>query len=522
MKLFPQNRIPWLILLIGMLLIILVGPKGNFPLNDDWRYAYMVRSLWVDGRPALNSQIAPTMILQAYWGYLFVLLAGYFSFSVLRVSTLVLAVVGLWFFYRLLRKEAPQQAEWKGMALLALNPVYFVLAFSFMTDVPFLTFCLISIWSYLRFLQTNNRAYRLLGALVALLAVWIRQPGLLLILAFELSWWWNHRRSHRQWLLSIFFILLAMGNYFLIEAWAKPALGLEGNYIQVESEYLYALIQKPGEFFFDVGARFVMTVFYMGLFLLPVGWVIASAFFKQLRRAMGWFLVLMVVNVLLAVTGSWWLERGFPFGGNIFYNWGLGPLLLYDTNTLQLPPPDQLPWPVMFVFGLFCQMNGSMLLVLLGSYLWKRWASPVNLFLLLLLFFYFGSMSIFSFFDRYLLLILILAIIWLYKMELIRKTARHGVFYVLIALFAAFSVAGTHDYLSWNRVVHEGRKEYLRKGIPQKELDAGLAKNGFFGLDPEEAVYHFSFRKLEGMEVVDEYGYFSWLWLEQKRVYLLK
>ncbi len=520
MKLSRQTIISWLILLIGMLVIILVEPKGNFPLNDDWRYAFMVRALWVSGSPVLNSEIAPTMILQAYWGYLFVAVAGYFSFSLLRVSTLVLAVAGLWFFHMLLRRESPQQPAWKGMALLAFNPVYFVLAFSFMTDVPFLTFCLISIWGYMRFLQTNNQTFRLLGALAALLAVWIRQPGLFLILAFELSWWWTNRQSNRQWLSSAGFVLLALANYFLIDWWVKPALGLEANFIKVESEYFLKLVRQPGEFLFDVGTRFLMAVYYIGFFLLPVGWGITKTFFK--RKSKVRFLALVVVNVLIAVGGWWWLGRVFPFGGNIFYNWGLGPLLLYDTKELGLPPPDQLPKAVMFILGLWSQLNGSMLLVLLVHFLWKKWASPGNLFLLLLLAFYFGAMSVFSFFDRHLLLILVLAIIWLYKMGLVGKTARHWSFYTLMILYTAFSVAGTHDYLSWNRVVHEGRKEYLRKGISQKELDAGLAKNGFFGVDPEVARYHFSFRKLEEMEVVKEYGYFSWVGMKRKTVYLLK
>jgi len=512
----------WLILLLGMSVVLLVGPRGNFPLNDDWRYAFMVRSLLEEGGFALNSEIAPTILLQALWGYLFTLPGGDFSFTLLRVSTLVLAVAALWSLHALLRRQSPGQPARRGMALLAFNPVFFVLSFSFMSDVPFLALCLISLYAYFRFLSTGKMSFRWTATLVALLSVWIRQPGLFLVLAFELSWLWENRRERKKWGLSLILIALALANYLGIEWGVKPGLALQANYIKVETEYFFKIFRQPAEFLFDLGVRFLMAVFYMGFFLLPLGGSVLRRFFKTFDRSRFIFAGLLLGNLAIALGGWWWLGRVFPFGGNIFYNWGLGPLLLVDTKELGLAPPDQLPKVVMFGLGLLSQINGSCLLLLLLNYWRKKGLETENLFLGLLIMMYFGAMSVFSFFDRHLLLVLVLLIIWIYKMELIVWGGSKWRFYGAVLLFGYFSVAGTHDYLAWNRVVHQGRIAYLKRGTPSDEIDAGLASNGFYGVDVGEADYHFAFRPLEGMEVVEEYGYFSWLWWEEKEVFLLK
>lgn len=510
----------YIILVVGMLVILFVGPYGDFPLNDDWRYGYMVRSLAEGQGFALNSEIAPTLLLQAVWGYLFVWLGGEFSFSLLRISTLILGVVGLWGLHKILRDFGDEQSVWRGVALLAFNPIFFVLAFSFMTDVPFLSLCILSIYGYWHFLHTGEGRFRWMGAIMALLALWIRQPGILIILTFEGLWIWQQLRYPGRWGYSIGFILLALGSYFLIDLWVKPGLGLEANYIKVEMEYLTKVWTQPIEFFFDLSTRFLMAVFYMGLFFLPLAFQIVQRFFDRMRRPRLFFAGLVVLNLGVAL-GAWlWLGRFFPYGGNVFFNWGLGPMLLHDTYPLGMPPPDRMPEGVLFFIGLLAQLNGSLLFVLLVRHLIIRSRDSVNWFFVIILVLYFGAMAVFSFFDRHLLLIFFLLILLTYRMKLWKFEEGQWVYTLAFSLMSIFAMLATKDYLSWNQTVTQARQELIESGVPTQEIDAGLAINGLDGVDAENATCRLMFRPVEGMEVVNEYTYFSWLRMEEKSIFV--
>src|SRR5947209_333703 len=69
-------------------LALLVPPGGEFPIDIDWNYSWVVQSL-LDGRQVVVSPwTAATLVLQVYWGGIFAKLFG-FSQTTLRVSTLV-------------------------------------------------------------------------------------------------------------------------------------------------------------------------------------------------------------------------------------------------------------------------------------------------------------------------------------------------------------------------------------------------------------------------------------------------
>ena len=77
-----------------MIAILLVNPMGDFPLNDDWQYAFPVQQLVEDGILEMKGYFSPNIILQVGWGTLWCLMGGLFSFTFLRFSTLALVVLG--------------------------------------------------------------------------------------------------------------------------------------------------------------------------------------------------------------------------------------------------------------------------------------------------------------------------------------------------------------------------------------------------------------------------------------------
>ncbi|MGB3619388.1 MAG: hypothetical protein WBA12_14825, partial [Catalinimonas sp.] len=59
------------VLLVWLLLILPIDPRGNFPLNDDWRFAAPVQSLLEAGELRVRGLTAPNLMAQVAWGYLF-------------------------------------------------------------------------------------------------------------------------------------------------------------------------------------------------------------------------------------------------------------------------------------------------------------------------------------------------------------------------------------------------------------------------------------------------------------------
>jgi hypothetical protein len=94
----------WLIAGILAPVILLINPIREMALGDDWGYALAVKNLVETGSFKSVDWATPSMPFQAYWGALFAHLLGY-SFTSLRISTLVLMFLGLIAFYYLAREH---------------------------------------------------------------------------------------------------------------------------------------------------------------------------------------------------------------------------------------------------------------------------------------------------------------------------------------------------------------------------------------------------------------------------------
>jgi len=79
---------------LWVVMALLAKPVGDFPINDDWVYGLSVKALLETGRFSLPSPASTNLLPQAYWGALFCLPFG-FSFTALRISTLVLGLIGV-------------------------------------------------------------------------------------------------------------------------------------------------------------------------------------------------------------------------------------------------------------------------------------------------------------------------------------------------------------------------------------------------------------------------------------------
>src|SRR5262245_31922451 len=91
---FWEERFP-LLIIFGFFAFscLLVSPLRDVPIVDDWTYAWSVEQLLKTGRLAVLDWSAHYPIFQVLWGVLFSALFG-FSFGILRLSTVLLAIFG--------------------------------------------------------------------------------------------------------------------------------------------------------------------------------------------------------------------------------------------------------------------------------------------------------------------------------------------------------------------------------------------------------------------------------------------
>ena len=187
---------PALLAIVGVFAAgwLLVGPRANVPVVDDWVYAWSVEHLVDTGRLQILDFSAVYPIAQILWGALFARVAG-FSFAVLRLSTVVLAALGCWAVYLALREMGCRRGtSLLGALALALDPVYFALSFSFMTEVPFVSLSALALYCYVRATRRRARAPLWAGGVCATAAFLVRPIGIVLPLSMLAALIWSGDR----------------------------------------------------------------------------------------------------------------------------------------------------------------------------------------------------------------------------------------------------------------------------------------------------------------------------------------
>lgn len=168
----------WGLLLVG------VSPAHDYPVIDDWIYAGSVQHQLATGAFEMHPVSQANLVGLTLWGTAWARVLG-FSYTTLTWSTLALALGGLLAFYGLLREVAvPPGGALLGTALLAGNPLFLHLSYSFMTDVPFLALVLGACYAYARGLRRDSTGWLAAGGLLSGGAFLIRQFGMLVPLGF--------------------------------------------------------------------------------------------------------------------------------------------------------------------------------------------------------------------------------------------------------------------------------------------------------------------------------------------------
>jgi len=527
-----------LIVGIWVLVAFLINLRGEFPLNDDWAYAGAVKALLNGEGIKLAGRITTNVIAQVFWGALFCLPFG-FSFTALRLSTFVLGGIGVLTLYALLREaDADRKTALFGALLLAFNPLYLSLSYTFMSDVPFTAISILSLYLFVRGMRRDSRLDIAAGLFFACVALLIRQNGLAIFVAFSLAYL-AKSVSRRNLFLASMPVALGGAVQVLWDRW------MTYRHVRPATHSLMAVwVLSPGSYASwhavePFAAQLVIVSVYLGLFLFPLLLFVGGRRWAELCRSRP----LIVATLAFAVFASFALSyRRMPLFQNVFYDLGLGPATLRDAFLLRLPSLPTGGRPFWFVVTYLGYVGAVPLfyatLVAMGKAL-KLLPLPTGKRELLVVLLASALMNIVPVailglmgqaFDRYLLFLVplgITLIIFLAKDVSPGKPrfplmplAVLGVF-----LYGAFSVAGTHDYLSWNRARWQALNNLMTgQQISAHDIDGGYEFNCWYLYDqdyrmtPEKSWwfvdgddYLVTFGRVSGYRQMKRYPFPRWL-----------
>jgi len=192
-------------------------------IDDDWSYIRSALHVAQTGQIAYYGWSSPILGWQLYLGALFIKLFG-FSFSVARVSVLLVAGVTVYLLHRILvRCGIGETYATVGTLTFAISPLFLPLAFSFMTDVPGLFSLLLCLYLCLRALDaaTNTSAFNWLifAAVSNVVSGSVRQTSWLGVIVIVPSTCWILRNRRLPWLKASVLWLISLLCIFACIRW---------------------------------------------------------------------------------------------------------------------------------------------------------------------------------------------------------------------------------------------------------------------------------------------------------------
>lgn len=519
------NRLKHLIIIITIFIVIvlLINPHGNFPLNDDWVYGHTVQSLLYEHKLDFYEFTGPILIAQTFYGFIISFFTG-FSYNLLRLSTLLFSILSIIILYLILEKNtANKKINLFACLLFLFNPILINTSFTFLTDVPFLFFYLFSLWQFSKYFKTLNNLNLLCGLLATAITFFIRQNGIFLLISLVLIFLLSYKKiAFKKSFLATILIttLFCLTGYILFKNNINISEGqthlLDKNLLKNIYQWLFYSIQ------------------YLGLFSLPLLLVYQKKLFKKKN------LFIILIFFIFLFNFNYIFRVNFPYNQNIINDYGLGP----NIEVLAGTPPIVFASTLKIIVNLLCSLGGA-LLILFFTISYKKILSEtflkfifINFILQLMLILTFIS------FDRYYLLLLPLIFILITSTEI--ETLKKNNFIlstILLLVFAFFSISLEKNYMDWNRIRSYFYQE-ITKSKSYYQVDGGYELNGQYTYDAMKNIpilidltrpwyinrlfpkntreYVISFSALPDYKIIMEKEYYNYFLFKKVKIYLLQ
>ena len=453
-------RNKYIVILIGLFLLqfFFVSPIGEFALNDDWVQADTVRHLTEAGEWRVMPYAGATFHALVGYGSFFTSMFG-FSFTVLRISTLILMLTTIVVSFLLFEKITKnKKLSFVGTLLLWLNPIVYNLSFTFMTDVPALFLLIAGMYLYLIGFERKKSVLVFLASSLCVIGFYTRQTNILLLVAGLVFSCYKKRLSYKEILLTFGIpLIIGAGIYFGLSA--KDLLPQTTDSHIIKGFWRQIGHMKWWSFYIPM---------YLGMFLSPLtfGWLVKQKDVLKDSR----LLVIVFVSTLFALIIRQAFHLQMPYVSNMIDIYGLAPMSGV-LRGLFIPIFSSKLWGVITLLS-----AGS---VGIGVEMLLQKKDRFNYwFIYLFGVLYTLALLAFDSFDRYIIMLIPVLIIALIKS--IGKDFSYSVSAIILCVFAIYGISQTQFYMNWNNTRWKLADEVLiEMKLEPKNIDAGYEWNGW-------------------------------------------
>jgi hypothetical protein len=469
--------------------VMATGPALEMGINDDWSYAYSALKRAQTGRLTYSGWESAFLGFQALWGAWTIQLFG-FSFTVLRLSVLPFAMGCAIVTFLLSRRCGLTQA----MALLGtlsftLSPLFIPMATSFMTDVPALFFTLLSLLAFTAAIRSKVDSRTIAWLATATIAgiaggtirqiVWLAPLVLIPACMLYSAQAGPIKRP----------VLACAGSLWILAllTW----LGCDWWHRQQADTMPVEIVENLQRAFFNPisSLRNGVSICQAAvMFILPAALVDVVACVQGLRKRQRGLLLLAT---LLLLFGFRYALGVGPLMGNIVTQTGI---LDSGTDALGVKPQTL---PRLLRGGaqvLVCLSFACLILRvrpglshIRDTFVRGRWREYPAVMILLPYSVVYVAVLVFladGIIDRYVLPLTAVFAIGILQCGPVRVSTQTLVAaYAVLAVFAGYGIATTHDYLAAGRARVRAAVSVQAAGVPRTNISAGLEYDGWTQLE---------------------------------------
>ncbi|MFZ0887469.1 MAG: glycosyltransferase family 39 protein, partial [Candidatus Binataceae bacterium] len=436
----------------------------------SWLYAHAVRALIRTGGFHFGGYTQAMPVAQVVYGAAWAKLFGQSSPS-FDLSVAVLGALGAIMFYALARRCGAAITDAAiATALLAANPCYLFLSFSFMTEIPFMVLFISAFLAFARAVEEDSNAWRWLAGLLAFAGFMVRPfAGVAIIgcaavlLIYDLHPWrleraWLRRGAH---LLAPFAVAALL--CVLEWTWVTRLNGQPWKLARSEHQLRY-IFYLPAAAYARDGV--LAPLLYLGVVLSPLA-LMGLAGLRWHRAVLFATAVLVAAWILMRLSPGWPTAPEFSCCGG----WR-NALLLRGLST-RFFWAGRGQWPAT-VLGSF----GAVGIVVAAATVSSRLDRAAAAMMVAAGCYWAATIPLWFFNDRYYLVMLPAGCLLLAISGFAQRPLRAACAIAMAAVLAGVSIGTLCQYQSGLRAVVAAFDELERSGVPRSEIDAGYALNG--------------------------------------------
>lgn len=471
---FTRKYIHSTIILTVFFISIYLGLQINFFNNDDWVH-YKTLENFLNGNFVLHPYIGSTFFTQGLLGYAH---AKFFGISTIPVLTLVISVINIFILIAILNQSKTKNYFLKFLAvsLFVLNPLYLYSSIGFMTENYVLLFILLSIYFISQYFRNRKISDILASNIFMVLGFFAKQYSILLGLSTIV-----YLAIKKQW------------KTLLIVGAIQTTLILFYVFLFPKSEILNGQAINPLKLL-DTNSTISLgfNIFlYLSFFTIPLSIIWAFSLKKFKLASLILFIVVLFIQLKFLDVSE------FPYLPNVLTRKGLFP-------DIEGNKSHWAGYHKFFNYMFYISITTSSLVITKLILNAKRIFNE-NKFLTLSFLSFFGfSLVLPNFYDRYLLPLLVIWILLMYK-SLKRPTNSlilKLVCFAWLTIYAFFGYLFLSDFVIRNHEIEKETQILIDKGVNKNEIIANRAWNSYHEIDQSQIKYIFSY---DNPEVFDNF-----------------